>query len=82
MIKVLIITLLLTFSNPSMANNEDEAYKKASYAAYKQLGLDKVVRKWQDEYVPDVIVKYSPTVNIMVRAVNDKRVEYNWKWEF
>ena len=66
----------------AQATNEDEAYRKAGEAFYKQSGLDKIIDRLDKRYVPEFVHKYGGWIYLVQDSYSTQQVKYVWRYEF
>lgn len=79
-----ILSLALIMPTPAHVGNEQDAYKHIGKALYKELKLDKEVKKVEKyiekNYVPEEIKPYVGYTGVIIRAVVEKRISYEWRF--
>ena len=78
--KYFIVVFLLCFSAKASSEEEGEALKYASMAAFKQFGIEDNINEYLRKKVPkqyqEMAAKIAPILDIVVR----QRVEVKWKF--
>ncbi len=77
----LALALTLSLATPAIASNQThEAWKHTTKALYKQQGLDKLLRTWENKYVSKEVRRGTILGFQLARVLVEKKVM--WRWEF
>lgn len=74
------LLILLLICNTALANNEAEAVKQASTAAYKQLGIEVNIQKMIENTVPKNIQQIATYIGPIIDAAINQRLELKWNF--
>jgi len=72
--------ILLLICNTALADNEAEAVKQASTAAYKQLGIDVNIQKMIDKTVPKKVQQIAAYIGPFIDVAINQRMEFKWNF--
>ena len=78
--KVNLILLIFLTCQTAKADNEQDAYKKASEAFLKQTEIDKMVTDYAKRYTPEFVEKYGGWLIPIQQMVVEKQLNYKWTW--
>lgn len=56
----------------------DDAYKALGKATYIQTGTDKMVKRLEKRYTPEVVKEYGGWIAGIVKVVKDQKVSFEW----
>ncbi len=77
----LILSGFLAIGQPSgQALPDQDASRYAAKALYKQLGLDKSVKRLEKTYVKGDLKKYGGYLGLGIRIATEKRISYTWRF--
>lgn len=74
------IVLLLLLCCTALADNEAEAVKQASTAAYKQLGIEVNIQTMIEKTVPKKVQQIAAYIGPIVDAAINQRMEFKWNF--
>lgn len=60
------------------ASEKEDALKALAKATYIQTGVNKQVKELEKEYVPEELRKYGGVLTGIAKAINEKKVSFEW----
>ena len=60
------------------AGQEQDALKALAKATYIESGLDKDVKRFEKEFLPDEVRKYGGWVTTIIKIERERQITYEW----
>jgi hypothetical protein len=84
--KLILILISLLIAETALANNYEEAVRKASEAYYIQSGVkdnvDRFAKEFERKYIPVIIIQNGGVVMFLVQGLAGDQWKLGYKWEF
>lgn len=81
-IGVFILTTAITVQTVvrEPTGNYDDAYKALGKATYIESGADKIVKRVEKKYTPQVVKEYGGWIAGILKVMSDQRISLEWKF--
>lgn len=77
---MVLVILICFLSAPVLADQSEEAARKAMEAAYVQSGINVRVNEFIENKVPKEYREVAAKVGYAATLIQQQRIEYRWEW--